>query len=70
MLDGLDERGGGPGVADVAQPDEPVSAVQQVGVPLIRAEDLDEQPLSALGGRDERPRALRLDPSRLDAGHR
>jgi hypothetical protein len=70
VLDGLDERGGGPGVADLAQPDEPVRAVQQVGVPLIGAEDLDEQRLPVRGGRDERPRALRLDPSRLDAGHR
>ena len=70
VLDRLDERGGGPGIADVAQPDEPVRAVQQVGVPLIGAEDLDKQRLPVLGGRDERPRALRLDPGRLDAGHR
>ena len=70
MLDRLDERGGGPGIADLPQPDEPVGAVQQVGVPLIRAEDLDEQRRPVRGGRDERPRALRLDPSRLDTGHR
>ena len=42
VLDRPDDRGGGPGVADVAQPGEPVRAVEQVGVPLIRAEGFDE----------------------------
>ena len=70
MLDSLDKRGGRPGVADVAQPDEPVGAVQQVGVPLIRSEELDEQRLPVLGDRNERPRAPRLDGGRRDVGDR
>ena len=70
MLDGLDQRGGGAGVADPAQPDEPVRAVQQVGIPLIRPEDLDKQRLPVPSDRGERPRALRLHRSRLDVGDR
>ncbi len=44
VLDRPDDRRGGPGVTDVAQPGEPVGPVEQVGVTLIRAEGLDEQP--------------------------
>jgi len=46
VLGGLDERRRRASVADIAEPDEPVSAVQQVGIPLVRSEDLDEQRLS------------------------
>ena len=61
VLDRPDDRGRGPGVADVAQPGEPVRPVEQVGVPLIRAEGLDEQPPPVIGDGHERPGALRLD---------
>src|ERR1039457_2628110 len=43
-LDRPDDRGGGPGVADVAQPGKPVQAVKQVRVTLVRAQCLDEEP--------------------------
>ena len=62
MLDRPDDRGRGPGVADVAQPGEPVRPVEQVGVPLIGAEGLDEQSLPVIGDRHERPGALGLRP--------
>src|ERR1700757_584544 len=53
MLDGLDQRGRGPGVADAAQPDAAPGPVQQVRVPLIGAEHLHEQgPAVAWNGRD------------------
>ena len=56
MLDGLEQRGRGPGVADAAQPDAAPGPVQQVGVPLVGAENLDEQarpsPVIASNGRD------------------
>ena len=58
MLDGLEQRGRGPGVADAAQPDAAPGPVQQVGVPLIRAENLHEQATPVAGGRLERPRSL------------
>ena len=59
MLDGLEQRGRGPGVADAAQPDAAPGPVQQVGVPLIGAENLHEQAIPVAGGRLERPRSLR-----------
>ena len=59
MLDGLEKRGRGPGVADTAQPDAAPGPVQQVGVPLVRAENLDEQGTAVAGHRLERPRSLR-----------
>jgi hypothetical protein len=59
MLDGLEKRRRGPGVADAAQPDAAVGPVQQVGVPLVRAENLHEQGLPVAGHRLERPRSLR-----------
>ncbi len=68
VLDRPDDRGGGPGVADVAQPGEPVSAVEQVGVTLVGAEGLDEQPPPVIGDGHERPGALRRDPGWLDGG--
>jgi hypothetical protein len=68
VLDRPDDRGRGPGVADVAQPGEPVRPVEQVGVPLIGAEGLDEQPPPVIGDGHERPRTLRDDPGRLDGG--
>ena len=64
-----DDRGRGPGVADVAQLGEPVCPVEQVGVAVIGAEGLDEQPPPVPGDRHELPGALCLDPGRLDAGH-
>ncbi len=59
MLGGLEKGGCGPGVADTAQPDAAPGPVQQVGVPLVRAENLDEQGTAVAGHRLERPRALR-----------
>ena len=53
VLDGLDQRGRGPGVPDVTQPGEPVSPVQEVGVALIRAERFDEHPPPVVGDRHE-----------------
>jgi hypothetical protein len=47
MLDRVQERRGGPGVAEIPQPHRPVSParpVQQIGVALVRAQGLDEQP--------------------------
>ncbi len=70
MLDRLEERGRGPRVTHVAQPGEAVDPVQQVGVPLIRAESLDEQPPAVVGGRHERPRALRVHRGRGDRADR
>jgi DNA-binding SARP family transcriptional activator len=47
-LDRPRDRGGGPGVADVAQPGKSVQAVEQICVTLVRAQCLDEQrPVSA-----------------------
>ena len=68
VLDGPDDRGRGPRVADVAQPGVPVGPVEQVGVTLICAEGLDEQPLPVIGDRHERPGALGLDVGRVDGG--
>jgi ABC-type spermidine/putrescine transport system permease subunit I len=68
VLDGSDDRARGPGVADVAQPGEPEGAVEQVGVTLIGAEGLDEQPPPAIGDGQERPGALGLDTGRLGGG--
>jgi len=70
MLDGLLERGRWPGVADVLEPDRPVGPVQQVGVPLVGAVGLDEQPAPVVGDRGERPRAPRLDVGLPDRGDR
>src|SRR5262249_15737971 len=67
MLGGLDERRRRAGVADAAKPDEPVPAVQQVSVPLIRSENLNKQGRSVLGDRGKRPRPLRLHGRRDDA---
>ena len=58
MLDRVEERRGGPRVADIPQPYRPVRPVQQVGVALIRAQGLDEQPPAVRRDRRERPRAL------------
>ncbi len=71
MLDRRQQRGRGPGVADTAQPDAAIGPVQQVGVPLVRAEDLDEQGSSVVGHRLERPRALRVaqGPGHPTDGH-
>ena len=55
MLDRVHERRGGPGVADVPQPHRPVRPVQQVGVTLVRAQGLDEQPPAVRRDRRERP---------------
>ena len=60
VLDGLNERGSRPGITDIPEPEQPVGAVQQVGVAIIRAKDLDEQLRAVRGDRDERPRALRF----------
>ena len=59
MLHGPQQRGRGPGVADAAQPDAAPGPVQQVGVPLIGAENLHEQAVPVAGGHRERPRSLR-----------
>jgi hypothetical protein len=66
VLDGLDERGSRPGVTDVPQPQQPVGPVQQVGVAVVRAEDLDEHLRAVVGDRDERPRALCFHGGRGD----
>ena len=55
VLDGLPQRGGGSPVAHALEPDGPVGPVQQVGLTLIRAERLDEQPPPVRGDRGERP---------------
>jgi len=52
MLDRVQERRGGPGVAGIPQPHRPV---QQVGVALVRTQGLDEQPLAVRRNRRERP---------------
>jgi len=66
VLDCLEERRGRPGVPDTAQASEPVCPVEQVSVPLIGADGLDEQRAAVLGDGCERPRALRLHGGRRD----
>ena len=65
-LDRPDGRGGGPGVAHVAQPGKSVHAVKQVRVTLVRAQCLDEQPPPVITDRHERPGTFRPHTSRLD----
>src|ERR1039457_3421929 len=66
VFDSADHRGSGPGVVDVAQPDEPVSAVKQVRVTLVRAESLYEQPPPVFIDGYERPGTFRMNIGRLD----
>ena len=70
MLDRVQERRRGPGVADIPQPHRPVRPVQQVGVALVRAQGLDEQPPAVRRDRRERARAPGLDLGRADGLHR
>ena len=58
MFHGLDERSSRTGVTHIPQPQQPVGAVQQVSVAIVRPEDLDEHLRAVVGDRDEWPRAL------------
>ena len=46
MFDGLLQRGGRTHVADVAQSNRPVDPIEEIGVTLVLAEDLDEEPIA------------------------
>ena len=65
MLDRLLQRRGRAHVTDIAQTNGPVGAVEQVGVALILAEDLDEESLTCGVRDDEWARSLSVHRGEL-----